>query len=118
MVKEAALSGLVIVYGASDDLMELEGAISDEIGACDGVTIRVDKDGLIPDFDILNKEDKTALRDYFARETTGQTIEQLWCAEEDYSWTFKTHIPHVTFEIVEDGSRYCRGIVFSLTDVK
>ena len=36
-------SGLVIVYGASDDLMEFEGAIEDEIGCYDGDTIHITK---------------------------------------------------------------------------
>jgi hypothetical protein len=36
-------NGLVIVFGASDDLVELRGAIHDEVGACDGVVFYVDQ---------------------------------------------------------------------------
>jgi hypothetical protein len=115
---QARAAGLVIVYGASDDLMEFEGAIHDELGAYDGTTAHVDVDGLIPDFEDIEKEDKDALRDYFKREGAGKSIDALWCAEGGYSWTYRSDIPHETFEIVEDGGPYCRGIVFSLADAK
>lgn len=116
VAKEAKAAGLVIVYGASDDLMEFEGAITDEFGAYEGTTVRVDGEGLIPDYDNLEKDDKDALRDYFSREDGGVEIEALWCEEDGYSWTYKTSLPHSTFEVVEDGEPYCRGIVFALAD--
>lgn len=37
-IDAAKEAGLVIVYGASDDLMEFEGAIRDELGAYEGAT--------------------------------------------------------------------------------
>jgi hypothetical protein len=116
----AKKAGLVIVYGASDDLMEFEGAIYDEVGVCDGGTARVDSKGIIPEFEQIDKEAydaKDKLREYFQRENSGKVIEALWCAEEDYSFTYKTDIPHETFNVVEDGKPYCRGIVFSLGDI-
>ena len=116
LVREARAAGLVIVYGASDDLMEFEGAINDEIGACDGAEAWIDGEGIVPDFDSLDKDDKKALKAYFDRESKGWKIEALWCAEEDYSFTYRTEIPHETFEVVEDGEQYCRGIVFRLAD--
>lgn len=114
--RQAKAAGLVIVYGASDDLMEFEGAVNDEIGCFDGGSARVDAKGIVPDFDSLDKDDKDALRDYFRREAGGKLIEALWCAEPGYSWTYRTLIPHQTFEVVEDGEPYCRGIVFRLAD--
>lgn len=118
---QAKESGIVIIYGASDDLMEFNGAIDDEIGAWQGVVVDVDTIGLIPAFDNIEKDTwdaKGRLRDYFKREGSGKTIEALWCAEEGYSWTYKTDIPHETFEIVEGGEPYCRGIVFFLADAE
>ena len=44
---EARAAGLVVVFGASDDLMEFEGAIRDEIGCYDGGTAMVDENGLL-----------------------------------------------------------------------
>lgn len=116
VARQAEANGLVIVYGASDDLMEFEGAIYDEIGACDGATVYMDSDGIVPDFDSLDKEDKKALKNYFDRDGKGKKIEALWCAEGDYSFTYRTEIPHATFDVVEDGEPYCRGIVFRLAD--
>lgn len=116
----AKAAGLVVVFGASDDLVEFRGAIDDEMGAPGIVT--VDSQGVLPDFEVLlddchgAPDAKERLRKYFKREG-GQGIDALWDREEPYSWTFKTDIPHETFEIVEDGEPYCRGIVFALADL-
>ena len=100
---------LVAVYGASDDLMEFEGAIRNEVGAYDGGTAYVTPSGL------LENECGNDRCPHFAKlEETASQIEALWCAEEGLSWTFKTDIPHETFLIMEDDETYCRGIVFSL----
>lgn len=118
IARRAAASGLVIVYGASDDLMEFEGAIYDEVGACDGCTVEVDGDGLITPYEDIDKDDKEAVKKCLFREGEGKgkKIDALWCAEEGYSFTYRTEIPHETFEVVEDGEKYCRGIVFRLSD--
>jgi len=120
LVAEAKANGLVIVYGASDDLMEFEGSIYDEVGACNGGTAHVDSQGLIPDYEQIDKDaynSKDKLREYFQRENSGKIIEALWCKEGNYSFTFKTDISHETFEVKEDGEPYCRGIVFSLASI-
>ena len=44
--QEAKENGLVIVYGASDDLMEFDGAIYDEGGCFDGGRVYFDRDGV------------------------------------------------------------------------
>lgn len=117
LAAEAKAAGLVIVYGASDDLMEFEGAIYDEIGCYDGGTAFVDDKGLLPDRDSIEDDDE--LKDYFARQPNAKPIEALWCQEGEYSWTYKTDIPHETFEVLEQGEPpYCRGIVFALADVE
>ena len=114
---EAKAAGLVVVCGASDDLMEFEGAIRDEFGCYDGGTALVDEKGLL-DRGQIDDDDDEAIADFVTRKKTARTIEALWAKEPGYSWTYKTDIPHETFEIVEDGEPYCRGIVFALADVK
>jgi hypothetical protein len=117
LVEEAKRSGIVIVYGASDDLMEFEGAITDEAGAYEGTTVRVTPTGLQPHFDNIDGTNKDALRDYFANENAGKTITALWCEDSgEYSFTYQTDIPHETFDVMEEGAKYCRGIVFRLAD--
>ncbi len=113
----AKAAGLVVVFGASDDLMEFRGAIDDELSAYDGTTARVSPTGLIPSWESVDKEDEDAAEAYFKAKLGGyRKIEALWDPGEDYSWKFSTDIPHATFEIVEDGEPYCRGIVFKLAD--
>ena len=105
--------GLVVVFGGSDDLLELRGAISDEIGSYGGKTIHVNKDGLL-----VNECDDEDCPYFEKLKENAAIIETLWCDEGEYSWTYKTDIPHATFEIVDEGEPYCRGIVFELADVK
>ena len=116
LIAAAKEAGLVVVYGASDDLMEFEGAIYDEVGASNGKEVYVDQQGLFPDRDSIVDDDE--LRAFFARQDAKPAkITANWDTE-GYSWTYTTTIPHATFEIVEDGEKYCRGIVFSLPDAK
>lgn len=109
----ASALGLVVVFGASDDLMEFRGAIEDELGAYDGTTAYLTHEGLLQN-DCENDE----CPHFQKLKAKAANINALWCAEEGYSWTFQTDIRHETFEIVEDGEPYCRGIVFALTDAE
>jgi len=110
--KLAKENGFVIVFGYSDDNMEFAGAINDEVGCCDGGFAYVTKDGLLQNK--CNCDDCP----YFEKEQVkAQKIEAVWDSE-GYSWIYKTDIPHTTFEIFEDDDKYCRGIVFSLDDLK
>lgn len=110
---QARIHGLVVVFGASDDLMEFAGAIDDELGADNGTTAYLTSAGLVQ-----NECESRECPHFKKAKEMAATIEALWCAEDGYSWTYKTVIPHATFEIVEDGEPYCRGIVFALADVK
>lgn len=115
---QAKAAGLVVVYGASDDLMEFEGAIHEEFGAYGGTIEFVDAVGTFPDFDDLcDSKDFDGLYGYFGRYAKRHEIEAIWDGGDGYSWTYKTDIPHATFEVTEDGEPYCCGIVFSLADL-
>lgn len=102
-------NGFVIVYGASDDLMEFDGAIYAEAGCFDGGKVYFDKTGAVFDEEFENSK----------------CIEALWCddtSKDDYgeliTWTYETDIPHETFMINDYGESYCRGIVFSIENVR
>lgn len=115
LLEAAKANGLVIVYGASDDLIEFEGAVCEEVGCYEGIEVLIDRKGVLP---LRSKiEDDETLENYFNRKTTAQAIEALWCEEDGYSWTYQTEIPHETFEVMEDDDHYCRGIVFALADI-
>jgi len=112
---------LVVVFGASDDLIEFRGAIEDEQDASwEGEIFRVCRAGFSPDFDELiannhhyGEED---FEFYFVNKHKTKGITALF-DEEGYTWVYETEIPHATFEVLEDGEKYCRGIVFSLDDL-
>ena len=113
--RQAADAGLVVAYGYSDDNVELRGAIDEEVGAWDGTTIRLTKAGVLqgPTCDSAENCDCP----YFAvAKNAAKTIEAIW-GKGEVSWTFKTDIPHETFNIYEDGELFCVGIVFSVEDL-
>lgn len=107
-IETAKENGFVIVYGASDDLMEFDGAIRDEVDCYDGGTAWISGDMIINDAILLSDK----------------PIKAIWCGGEKdkdgrvITWTYETEIPHETFIIYEDGEPYCRGIVFSIADVR
>lgn len=104
---EAKAHGLVVVFGASDDLVELRGAINDEVGAYDGGTFLVNEAG-IAEFDEDDDE---------GEKPEGVEIRAIW-DRDGVSWQYATKIPHYQFAIHEDDEIYCRGIVFDLDDVR
>ncbi len=112
LVKEAKEAGLVIVYGASDDLMEFEGGVYDELGVYDGGTAYLNELGLITND--CEEEDCPYFKQLMK---LAKTIKACWCEEDDISWTYKTEIPHELFEVKEDDGIYCHGLVFKLSDV-
>lgn len=115
--KALRAAGLVAVFGQSDDLMEFRGAIYDEIGAWDGATAYVDCEGLMPSWDEAGRHEEAAT-DYLRRKPSMRAIEAVWSPDEpEASWLIRTEIPHATFDIMEDGDLYCRGIIFALSDL-
>lgn len=109
-IRKAKENGFVIVCGASDDLMELRGAIDDEVDCYGGGRVCITKMGVFSAY----------------RQTYGNSwIDANWCDEDArdesnniITWTYETDIPHETFMIYEDGEPFCRGIVFDIKDVK
>jgi hypothetical protein len=113
---EAKASGLVVVFGASDDLMELRGAIDDEVGCYEGGEAVIDRDGVI-DNRSLDYSDEAAVRAHLRRSHGARKIKAIWDPGDGYSWVYSTDIPHETFDVYEDGEPYARGIVFSIDDI-
>jgi hypothetical protein len=104
LVKWAEEQGLVICYGASDDLVEFEGAICDETGAWGGEDVYLNKEGsILEGGETLNK------------------IQAEWSPPipKDASWLISTNIPNAEpFDMMEGENVFCRGIVFSIYDLK
>jgi hypothetical protein len=115
-IASAKDAGLVIVFGASDDLMEFEGAIRDEFGCYGGGTAWLDSKGLL-DRDQIDDGDDEAIADFVERRKTASSIKAIW-DKDGFSWIYETDIPHSTFDVWEGEDGYCRGIVFALADLK
>jgi hypothetical protein len=110
-------NNLVIVYGYSDDNIEFRGAIYDEIGSYGGGDFEFTKSGVFRD-----EDDDEVLKKY-GTIILFNKIKAVWCPKDSQgnvyaSWAYETEIPHATFDIMEDGELFSRGIVFSLNDLK
>lgn len=123
---DAKESGLVIITGYSDDNVALDGAIHDEVGAYDGTTFVLTETGPISanlQEEIRDMDDMP--EDAFLREVAdkvaghqnGKQIKAIY-DEGEYTWTFETEIPHITFDILDDGEKFCRGLVVHVNDLK
>lgn len=110
----------MVVFAASDDLMEFRGAIRDEVGALDGGQAWIVNGSLWigPDCeDNHGRGCKHAQAADKAAKASGHKIEAIWCQDgSPYAWQITSDVPHAVFEIVEDGDPFCRGIVFDLKD--
>lgn len=110
----AKANNLVVVFGASDDLVEFRGAIDDEIGAYSGCEVRLNEKGIAkPSCD---DEDCP----YFLK-AIGDCATISTRGLADGGWKFETKIKHETFRIYDfygtNRDIYCTGIVFSMADL-
>ena len=103
-IVEAKENGLVVVYGASDDLTEFAGTINEEVDCDTGGYFRVTSKNLK-----VKKGDVTSKNKIYADWDNMQ---------KGASWCYDTEIHHSTFNIYEDGELYCIGIVFSIYDLQ
>ncbi len=102
--REAKDNGLVVAFCYSDDCLELEGALSDEIGCFGGGKCYVTKSGVYGESNCIP---------FGAKE-----IRVLWNKGGEKTWTIETDIPHATFNVYEDRWLFCTGIVFSVEDLE
>jgi hypothetical protein len=103
-------AGLVVVFGASDDLIEFRGAINDELGAYGGADVRLTERGLLVECDCNCQHYKRA-------KEQSVKLRAIWDDGSGWSWKYQAPFEHVQFDILEDGEPYCRGIVFRLASV-
>lgn len=114
--KEARDSNLVVIFGYSDDNTEIRGKWGEELGGYGDHEFLVNRRGPVmrPD-----RDEEEVLRKFGVLEAAtknGVKIEAKW-DRDGYSWTYVTEIPHATFDVMEEGEKFCRGIVFSIDDL-
>lgn len=107
-------NGLVVVFGYSDDYTEFRGAIYDELGSGKHEFTKAG---------VFKHEDDVEVLEKYDNPVTFNKIKAVWNPKDDTgkafaSWAYETDIPHATFDILDEGMLYCRGIVFSINDLK
>lgn len=108
--KLAFYNELVVIFGASDDLVELRGAINNEVGAY-GSTMVCFLNG-----ELLEREceDETCPHEEKLYNKSKKVLAEFG----DEGWNFTTSIPHETFNIMEEDQIFCKGIILHLRDLQ
>jgi len=109
--RKAKSDGVLIFYGYSDDNVEIRGVADEEVSAYDGTTIKLLSNGSV-------MEDHDCDCEYCGyKKVASVAVHADWCQIDGYSWTFRTDVPHSTFDIMEDGEKFCRGIVLDVASI-
>lgn len=100
-----AVKGLVVVYAASDDLVEIEGAMTQEIGAFNGVKLTASK-----------------AQGFYETAAGEPDIEFRWCDDNSGDsvcpWSVICNLPHRKFDILDDeGYVSSVGVVLHIDDI-
>lgn len=112
---QAKDDGLVVVFGYSDDGIEFRGAIDEEDGAYDRGE---GSEHHIVDGKLYREPDCEC---QWAEAAKRAALDRAVLIRSRYSgdgWSFETSIPHATFDVMEDGTMFGRGIVFRLQDAR
>lgn len=120
-------NNLLVLFGASDDLLEMRGAIYDEVEAYDGGDYALALDGeLYADGEEENTYHKAVgnevllISDEYDNDDNPRLIRADWCPEDrpDLSWRLFSNMPYASFTIKEDGEPFCAGLVIDLDEVE
>jgi hypothetical protein len=109
--------GFVIVFGYSDDLIEVMGDIVEEFGAYGGGAIFF-HDKLV--FQVQSKlQDLDKTPNPFG--STNDTLSQLPKITTEGltrdGWKFETNIPNSKFDILKDGEFFSEGLVIDINEL-
>lgn len=129
--KEAARSGLVVMFGYSYRLVEIAGAIDTTVSVMNRHVVDVTFSALgkhITDWEdqIACDPSEEACARWFKLRDAGTktvTVHKQHTNPNAPMWTFETDIPHETFEVFETDENgnnprvFCRGIVFATHDM-
>ena len=112
-------AGLVVVFGYSDDNVELRGVIHDEAGCYNGGEVELCEDeSVLEAWDQVDHDSERACEEYFERKgLPHKTLVCKWGEGETYSWTYEIGVPCASFDVLENGEPWCRGIVFAIADL-
>jgi len=124
-------NNLIVIFGASDDLIEFRGVLHDEIYADDGTDFIIAVPGQeletgeywndMPAYVKATEIMPVAINTEDPRSNIPEKISATWCPKDQdidqCSWYIKTDLPHSSFLIKQDEDIYCRGIVINVSDL-
>lgn len=119
-------NNLLVLFGLSDDLLEMRGAIRDEVEAYDGGDYALALDGeLYADGEEENTYHKAIgdevlpISDECDNDDNPRLIRAEWCPDDQLalSWRITSNMPCTPFTIMGDGEPYCEGIVIDINEV-
>lgn len=107
-IKTAKEHGFIIAFGASDDLLELRGAVDEEVGAYEGTErfINLTKMAIMP-----FPEDEGYCKGCHELAKKLKITAEWSPKKPDCSWLITSDYPYAPFDIMEDGELFCRGAV-------
>jgi hypothetical protein len=121
--EELKAEGYVIAYVHSAALLEFRGEIDDEVSAWQGTRVNLcrRKNG---SYDIIPErngctDNEFSLDEIFKMEK----INAIWCPRDlkDNVWAAwhiePCYVPHLHFDIMENGNLYCRAAIFKAADI-
>ena len=116
-------NSLCVLWGQSDDLLEVDGFCCDEVGAYDGTTCRLDKKGFLEineDGTFQNDEPETIqqCRQWVERYDASIKVEAVWCPDTQLSWEIRAShsFDGAEFLVREDGEPMCKGLIIKFPD--
>jgi len=120
--KLAKESGLFVIFGYSDDNLEIRGVQNDEFGCYNGRTFLLDEKGILPAtrLEDLDFESEEEVRDFLKRKDLAHELRAIWCDTSSPDlppWTYSIDVPHASFNIYEDGELVCIGLVIAAEDL-
>ena len=131
LLQAATENNLVIIHGSSDDLVELCGAITEELGI--DTVVRLTRKG-VPESDCDNEKcphhrrrmeaalkrgEVREIKVFWGGESGNKTMDAAKYAELGKpTWCFETEMPHSVFSMYDtyggDREYFCRGLVIDL----
>ena len=106
-------SGLMVIYGYSDDGLCVDGVGADQYGAFDGGKFHFSKAGVrvVQNWDWHSE----AIRLGYTPPTSAFFVDAQWCPDGyGVSWRIVPDCPHFTFNIMEDDDLFCVGAVVDM----
>lgn len=122
--QEVEDSNLVVLYGRSDYLIEVRGAVYNSIcidGECKLALVLAGEE-IDDEEDVTNMDIPAVLplSDEYDQSDNPRLITVQYCSLDNTiaDWEFDTVLPHATFLLNKEGKPFCKGIVIDIDEVE